>query len=119
MTKVQTLMVSGPRNFNNRDLIVDHLIDCVCDWSITRVITGDQFGVDQIVSELINSYTDVEYERIYPDFNKFGKIAKIRSIWQMTSQSTYLLLFDNRLDSVYDVMYFAKRYDLIIRIVNV
>lgn len=119
MKKHQTLVVIGPQNFKDRTIIIDNIIDCMCDWEITKIITGDRFGVDQIVSELVGSYTDIEYERVYPDFNKFGKKAKLRSIWWMMMQSTHLLLFDDHIESTYDVRYFAKRYDLQIKVVDI
>ena len=113
------MLIAGPKIIQDRGVIVDALIDYLCDHEVEKIITGDSFGVDQIISELVNSYTDIEYERIYPDFNKFGKHAKIRSLWKMTSKSTHLLLFDDQVESVYDVMYFANRHNLVIKRVQI
>jgi len=115
------LIVAGPRNFFDREVISDALIDAIIDLDISKIITGDAPGVDTITAELCTQ-SSMEYERYFADWDKYGKSAGPRRNWNMAISATHLLAFYKQpygTPGTCNMIYFAERHDLIVKIFNI
>lgn len=109
---MNTLFVFGPRDFNDRNLIIDPLIDVIVDYEIDRVVTNDDYGFNDVIGELCFD-GGFEFEKIKVNRDKFGNSANARMLWNVMSKVDVLLIFGN--DDV--VEYFAERFEVkIIRV---
>lgn len=112
------LIVAGPRDFYDREVVADALVDMIVELSPTKVLSGDAKGVDQIVAELCHS-SGMPYERHFADWDKYGKSAGPRRNWIMALAGTHLLAFYNGSIGTTNMIYFAKRHDLTVKIINI
>ena len=112
------LIVAGPRDYYNREIIADALVDIICDHKITKIITGDAKGVDQIVAELCHQ-SNMEYEQYAAEWDKYGKSAGSRRNWAMATIATHLLAFYNGSPGTSNMIYFANRHNLKVTIINI
>ncbi|MFA5760289.1 MAG: SLOG family protein [Dehalococcoidales bacterium] len=113
------LIVAGPRNFFNREIIIENLINAICDIKPTKIITGNATGVDQITAEYCHSLTEIEFEVFPADWDKYGRSAGPRRNWTMALAGTHLLAFTNGSPGTSNMIYFAKRHDLEIIFVDI
>jgi hypothetical protein len=112
------LIVAGPRNYFNREVITDALVDAICEVKPVKILTGDAKGVDTIVAELCAQF-GMEYERFYADWDKYGRSAGPRRNWEMALKGTHLLAFYNGSAGTSNMIYFAKRHELIVNIIEI
>jgi hypothetical protein len=119
-TKIEgcVLIVAGPRDYFNREVITDALVDCICDIQPSKIITGDARGVDQIVAELCYD-SGMKYEQFPAQWDKYGKSAGPRRNWNMALAGTHLLAFYNGSPGTSNMIYFAERHDLEVIKVNI
>jgi hypothetical protein len=112
------LIVAGPRNYFNREVISDALVDTIIDYEIVKILTGDATGVDQIVAELCYQ-SGMEYEQFPAAWDKYGKSAGPRRNWDMALHGTHLLAFYNGSLGTSNMIYFAERHDLKVIKINI
>ena len=106
------LIVAGPRNFFDREVIIDNLINAICDIKPTKIITGNATGVDQITAEYCHDLTEITFE-VYPAlWDKYGRSAGPRRNYLMAMAGTHLLAFYNGSPGTSNMIYFAERHDL-------
>ncbi|MFA5248400.1 MAG: SLOG family protein [Patescibacteria group bacterium] len=114
-----TLIVAGPRNFFDREVIIDNLINAICKVKPTKIITGNATGVDQITAEYCHGLTEIEFEVFPANWDKYGRSAGPRRNYFMAMQATHLIAFTNGSPGTSNMIYFAKRHDLEIILVNI
>lgn len=112
------LIVAGPRNYYDRAVISDALVDVICDIQPVKILTGDAKGVDQIVAELCFQ-TGIEYEQFPANWDKYGRSAGPRRNYEMALHGTHLLAFYNGSPGTSSMIYFAERHDLKVIKVNI
>lgn len=115
-----TLLVTGPHDYTNREVIVEALIDTICLVKPTKVITGNSTGVSDIVAEMINLHcSTIEYERVYANRDKFGANAVPRRNYAISQMITHALVFYNGSAGTSNMLYFIKRFDIPHTIINI
>lgn len=110
-------MIAGPPTFTDREVIADNLIDAMLWANPSQIITSDQLGVDEIITQLVTSYTNIKFSKYYIYKDKFGKSALPIALFEMTAKATHILIFDD--NKMTDVEYFANRNGLMIMKVKV
>jgi hypothetical protein len=113
------LIVAGPRDYFDREVILDNLIDAICDIKPTKIITGNATGVDQITAEYCHGLTEIAFEVFPTDWDKYGRSAGPRRNYLMAMQATHLLAFYNGSAGTSNMIYFAKRHDLTVITINI
>jgi hypothetical protein len=113
------LIIAGPYDFYDREVISNALVDMICDIAPVKIITGDSRGVDQIVAELCHGLQEIEYERYYANYDKFRKSAKVIRDYQMTLVGTHLLIFYNETMKLNSMLYYAEHENLKIKKIRI
>ena len=119
LSSFHVLIVAGPHDFYDREVISNALVDMICDIKPTKIITGDSKGVDQIVAELCHGLQEIEYERYYANYDKFRKSAKVIRDYQMALVGTHLLIFYNETMRLNSMLYYAEHENLKIKKIKI
>lgn len=112
------LIVAGPRDYNDKAVITDALVDAIIDFSPVLIISGDATGVDSIVADMC-SRVGRPYQMFRAEWNKYGKSAgPIRNV-EMARNGTHLLAFYNGSPGTSNMIYFAEKFHLKIRKIDI
>ena len=108
MITVTILLIHGPCDYTDREVITESLIDAICDVHPTKIITNDEYGFNDVVAELL-FHTSIEYERHCILKNKYGSSAISRCLNAMCMESSHALIFG---EISTELNYFITRYNL-------
>jgi len=113
------LIVAGPHDFYDREVISNALVDMICDIKPSKIITGDSSGTDQIVAELCHGLHEIEYERYCANWDKHRRSAGPIRDYQLAIIGTHLLIFYNESMKLNNILYYAEHEDLKIKKIKI
>jgi len=106
------ILLTGSYSVNASDLITDTIIDCLCDYGPTKIVTGPHPGAEELVRSLYAPHANTVQLQVFSPEQKYGLHADEMMYMEMIRNATHIVVFDADASEMKQVLYWAERYGL-------